>query len=253
MDEEKWLQPGERLDDLQRNGMKVIQDPRGFCFGVDAVLLAHFAQLRPTDQVVDLGTGSGVIPLLLAGRHPGIHVTGVELQEAMAARARRSVALNGMTHRITILHHDIRTLSICLPPASFHAVVSNPPYMPPGSLQNPKTEKALARHELKLSLKELMQQAARLLKPGGRFFLIHRPQRLADLMVLGRETNLEPKWLQMVHGHVHKPPVMVLVQLVKNGKPELKHHPPLVIYHTDGNYTSQLLECYREEPPNTGK
>ncbi len=240
----KWLQPGERLDDLQLKNLYLIQNPDSFCFGVDAVLLSHFAQVKKNNRVIDLGTGSGVIPLLLAGRYPHCHITGVELQPDMAQRAGRSVAMNALTDRITILQQDIRRLEEAFPAASFDVVTSNPPYLPAGSLVNPSEGKALARHEIALTLKDLMAQTAYLLKPGGHFFLIHRPQRLADIMVLGRQCGLEPKWMQMVHPYGHKPPTMVLLQMTKHGRPELKNHPPLVIYHPDGTYTPQLLACY---------
>lgn len=241
---EKWLQPGERLDDLQLNDLHLIQNPESFCFGVDAVLLSHFAKIKKGSRVADLGTGSGVIPLLLAGRHPHCHITGVEIQSDMAERASRSVAMNGLEDQITILHQDIRTLQETLPAASFDVVTSNPPYLPVGSLVNPSETKALARHEIALTLQELVRQTVYLLKPGGHFFLIHRPQRLTDIMVLGRQHGLEPKWMQMVHPYTYKAPTMVMLQLTKNGRPELKSHPPLIIYHPDGTYTPQLLNCY---------
>lgn len=241
---EHWLKPGERLDDLQLNELHLIQDPESFCFGVDAVLLSHFAKPKKGEAVIDLGTGSGVIPILLAGKNPHCTITGIELQADMAERAGRSVAMNGLEDRVNILNRDIRLLHEELSPASFQVVTSNPPYLPAGSLVNPRETKALARHEIALTLQELMAQAAYLLQPGGRFYLIHRPQRLADLMVLGRRHGMEPKWMQMVHPYVHKPPTMVLLQLTRHGKPELKSHPPLIMYHPDGSYTDQLLQCY---------
>jgi tRNA1Val (adenine37-N6)-methyltransferase len=242
----RWVQPGERLDDLQLNDLHLIQDPESFCFGVDAVLLSHFAKPKKGSTVIDLGTGSGVIPILLAGRHPHCHITGVELQPDMAERAGRSVAMNNLTDRVRILQADIRNIREVLPAASFDVVTSNPPYLSAGSLVNPRETIALARHEIALTLEELITQAAYLLKPGGQFYLIHRPQRLTDIFVLGRQCLLEPKWMQTVHSFAHKPPAMVLLQLSKNGRPELKSHPPLVIYHPDGTYTPELLRCYNK-------
>jgi tRNA1Val (adenine37-N6)-methyltransferase len=242
----RWVQPGERLDDLQLNDLHLIQDPESFCFGVDAVLLSHFARPKKGSTVIDLGTGSGVIPILLAGRHPHCRITGVELQPDMAERAGRSVAMNNLTERVRILQADIRNIREILPAASFDVVTSNPPYLPAGSLLNPRETIALARHEIALTLEELMTQAAYLLKPGGQFYLIHRPQRLTDIFVLGRQYLLEPKWMQTVHSFVQKPPAMVLLQLSKNGRPELKSHPPLVIYNPDGTYTPELLRCYHK-------
>ena len=242
----QWLRPGERLDDLQLNNLHLIQDPDSFCFGVDAVLLSHFARVKKGEQVVDLGTGSGVIPILLAGRHPHCRITGVELQPEMAERAGRSVAMNGLSDRITILARDIRDIREVLAPASVDVVTSNPPYLVPGGLVNPRETRAIARHEITLTLEQLMEQAAWLLKPGGRFYLIHRPHRLVDICVLGRQVQLEPKWMQLVHPYAHKPPAMVLMQLNRDGRPELKHHPPLVIRQEDGSYTPQLLDCYRQ-------
>ena len=243
----QWIQSGERVDDLQCHGLHLIQDPECFCFGVDAVLLSHFTRLKKGDQVVDLGTGTGIVPILLAGRNPHCRFTGVEIQETMADRAWRSVQMNGLQDRITIIHEDLRSIQSRLPAAEFQVVTSNPPYLPAGSIVNPREEKAIARHEISLKLEDLMKQASYLLQPGGRFYLIHRPQRLADIMVLGRAYKLEPKWMQMVHAYAHKPPTMVLLQLSKNGRPELKMHPPMVIYNADGTYTPELLKCYGKE------
>lgn len=174
------LKPGERLDDLQRNGYRIIQDPGRFCFGMDAVLLAGFAKVKPGERVVDLGTGTGIIPILLEARTKGASFTGLEIQAESADMARRSVLLNDLQDRVHIVDGDIKEAVQIFGAASCHVVTSNPPYMTEHhGLQNPDQPKAIARHEVLCTLHDVVSQAAGLLMPGGRFYMVHRPFRLA--------------------------------------------------------------------------
>ena len=234
----------ERLDDLHRNGYMLIQNPKAFCFGIDAVLLSGFADIKEGDSVLDIGTGTGVIPILLCGKTKGKHFTGIEIQEESALMARRSVSLNGLDDRIDIILGDVRDCGE-LKPSSFDAVVSNPPYMPAhGGLKNSASNKAVARHEISLALPELIGSAKRLLKPQGRFYMIHRPKRLADIFYEMRKAGIEPKILRFIHTTPDKEPSMALVAGVRNGSPMLKVMPPIIIYNPDGSYTDEIRHIY---------
>ena len=241
---QEWLKPGERLDDLQCKGFHLIQDPRSFCFGMDAVLISHFAQLRKNDKVMDLCSGNGVISILLAAKNPTNHFTALEIQQEAADRARRSVQMNKLEDRIHVVNDDVKNSRTLFEPSSMDVVVSNPPYLSADGLKNPQRDKAVSRHEVLLTLGELLEKSAYLLKPGGRLYLVHRPDRLVDLMDLSRQNRLEAKGMQMVHPRIDKKPNLVLLQFVKNGRPELKLKEPLFVYDKEGNYTPELLACY---------
>ncbi len=222
------LKSYERIDDLQCNGYKIIQDLRGFCFGIDAVLLANFARVKPGDKVADLGTGSGVIPILLAAKTQASHIYGVEIQEESAETARRSVDMNELADKITILNSDIKELD--LPKCSFGTVTSNPPYIKSGSgLVNPYSPKAIARHETHTPLECFIKTAADLLISKGRFYLVHKPGRLAEIFALLQKYKLEPKTLQFVHGSPAKPPSLLLLEALKDGNPDLKVLEPVIL------------------------
>ena len=186
------IKPGERLDELQRNGYRIIQDPGRFCFGMDAVLLAGFAKVKPGERVVDLGTGTGIIPILLEARTKGASFTGLEIQVESADMARRSVLLNDLQDRVHIVDGDIKEAVQIFGAASCHVVTSNPPYMTEHhGLQNPDQPKAIARHEVLCTLHDVVSQAAGLLMPGGRFYMVHRPFRLAEIMRLRTGTEAD--------------------------------------------------------------
>ncbi len=217
----------ERIDDLQCKGYKIIQDLRGFCFGIDAVLLANFARVKPGEKVADLGTGSGVIPILLAAKTQASHIYGIEIQQESAETARRSVEMNDLQYKITILNTDIKNLG--LPKCSFGAVTSNPPYIKSGSgLVNPYSPKAIARHETHTPLESFIKTAADLLISKGRFYLVHKPSRLPEIFALLQKHKLEPKTLQFVQGSPEKPPSLVLVEATKDGNPGLKVLQPAI-------------------------
>lgn len=243
--EQSILKNGERLDDLNRNQYKIIQNPEKFCFGMDAVLLSGFASVKEGETAVDLGTGTGIIPILLAAKTEGRHFTGLEIQEESADIARRSVEYNGLTARISIQLGDIREASRLFGAASFDVVTSNPPYMNnQHGLVNPQLPKAIARHELLCTLEDVVREAARLLKPGGRFYLVHRPFRLIEIIQALTSYKLEPKRMKLVHPFIDKEPNMVLIECVRGGKSMVKVEPPLIVYQSQGVYTPEIYDIY---------
>lgn len=239
------LRPHERLDDLHRGGYHIIQDPGRFCFGVDAVILSGFARVKRGENVMDLGTGTGVIPVLLAAKTEGRHFTGLEIQPESVEMAARSVRLNELEERVCIVEGDIKDAVGLFGGSSFDVVVSNPPYMNNGGgLLNPSEAKAIARHEILCTLEDVAAAAGKLLRPKGRFYMIHRPHRLTDILTLLRQYGLEPKRLRFVHPYVEKPPTMVLVEAGRGGRPMVKVDAPLVIYRAPGEYTEEIYRIY---------
>ena len=239
------LKENERIDDLQRNHYRIIQNPEKFCFGMDAVLLSGFASAKEGNRVLDLGTGTGIIPILMEAKTDASHLTGLEIQEESADMARRSVCLNHLEEKIEIVTGDIKEAVSLFGAASFDVVTCNPPYMTEHhGLTNPEAPKAIARHELLCTLEDVISQAAKLLKPGGNFYLVHRPFRLVDILVLLREYRLEPKRMKMVHPFVDKEPNMVLLQASRGGKARLTVEKPLIVYQKPGVYTEEIYDIY---------
>lgn len=240
-----FLREGERFDELQRNGYRIIQNPERFCFGMDAVLLSGFARVNAGETVLDLGTGTGIIPILLEAKTAGRHFTGLELQEESADMARRSVACNGLQEKIEIVTGDIKEAGALFGAASFPVVTTNPPYLAAGcGLANPESAKAMARHEIACTLEDVVRESARVLKPNGRLYMVHRPFRLAELMTVMRRYRLEPKRLRMVHPYWNQEPNMVLIECCLGGKPWLTVEPPLIVFEREGQYTAELREKY---------
>ena len=239
------LLPGERLDDLERNGYRIIQNPASFCFGMDAVLLSGWARAGKGDRVLDLGTGTGIIPILMAAKTEASYLAGLEIQKESADMARRSVALNHLCERVEIIVGDIRHASELWAPGSFDVVTSNPPYMK-GShgLKNPDLPKAIARHEILCSLEDVVREAARLLRPGGHFFLVHRPFRLAEIFAEMAKYHLEPKRMRLVYPYADREPNMVLIEGAKGGRPRMTVEKPLIVYRQPGVYTEEIYEIY---------
>ena len=238
------VKENERVDDLQ-NGYYIIQDPRKFCFGMDAVLLSGFARVKKGEKVLDMGTGTGIIPVLLASKTVGEHFTGLEIQEECAEMAARSVKYNNLEDRVSIRQGDIKEAVSIFGAASFHVVTCNPPYMiGQHGLTNPHSAKAIARHELLCTLEDVVREASRCLKMCGRFYMVHRPQRLVEIFEVMTRHHLEPKRIRMVYPHENKDANMVLIEAVKGGKALLKVEPPLVVYKEDGTYTQELLKMY---------
>ena len=237
--------PNERIDDLQRNNYKIIQDPERFCFGMDAVLLSGFAKAREGDRVIDLGTGTGIIPILMEAKTEASHFIGLEIQPESADMAQRSVELNHLESKIRIVTGDIKEASSLFGAATFDVVTSNPPYMTEHhGITNEKSPKAIARHELLCTLEDVISQAAKLLRPGGSFYMVHRPFRLVDIMVLMREYHLEPKRMKLVYPYIDKDPNMVLIEGLRGGRPRLTVEKPLVVYQSPGVYTDEIYDIY---------
>lgn len=239
------LKDGERLDDLQRNGYRIIQDPEKFCFGMDAVLLSGFASAPEGGRVLDLGTGTGIIPILMAAKTPATELIGLEIQEESADMAQRSVILNDLQSKIKIVQGDIKEAGQLFDAASFDVVTSNPPYMIGGhGLKNPDGPKAIARHEVLCDLEDVIKAAARLLKSGGKFYMVHRPFRLAEIMVLMHDYRIEPKRMQLVYPYADKEPNMVLIEGARGGRSRLTVEKPLIIYESPGKYTPEIYDIY---------
>ncbi|MBU5482149.1 tRNA1(Val) (adenine(37)-N6)-methyltransferase [Blautia sp. MSJ-19] len=238
------IHPGERLDDLQ-NGFYVIQNPEKFCFGMDAVLLSGFAGIRQNEKVLDMGTGTGIIPILLKSRGKGGHLTGLEIQEECADMAKRSVLYNHLESDIDIVCGDIKEAAALFGAASFHVVTSNPPYMiGQHGLQNPHMAKAIARHEVLCTLEDVVSQAASVLEERGRFYMVHRPFRLAEIFQILMKYRLEPKRMQLVYPYIDREPNMVLIEARKGGNSRITVEKPLIVYEKPGVYTREILEIY---------
>ena len=235
----------ERIDDLQRNGYRIIQKKKGFCFGMDAVLLSGFAQVKEGEVAVDLGTGTGIIPILLEAKTKGKHFTGLEIQEEVAEMAGRSVRLNQLENRVDIVRGDIKEASRLFGKASFDVVTSNPPYMNDNhGLKNPELPKAIARHEVFCTLDDVCREASLLLKSGGRFYMVHRPHRLAEIITALKTYKLEPKRMKLVHPFVDKEANMVLIEAERGGRSMMKVEAPIIVYREPGVYTQEIYDVY---------
>lgn len=242
------LLEGERLDDLQAGGLHIIQSEDVFSFSLDAVLLAHYVSLRNKDRVIDLGTGNGVMPLLLTtrGKMPRSgEIVGLEIQERLADMAARSVHGNGLTETIKIVHGDTREAVQTFGHESFDVVICNPPYRPAGvgdASLNPHV--AIAKHEITCTLEQAVQAAAGLCRFNGKVAFVHRPDRLVEIFMTMRQYKLEPKRMLLVHPRPHLRPNIVLVEAIKGGKPDLKIDAPLIVHQEDGSYTQAILDIY---------
>lgn len=239
------LKENERIDDLQRNSYKIIQNPEKFCFGMDAVLLSGFARVKQGARVLDMGTGTGIIPILLEAKTEAAHFTALEIQEDSADMARRSVALNCLEDKIDIITGDIKEADTLFQAASFDIITCNPPYMiGQHGLTNPDAPKAIARHEILCTLEDVVRNAAKLLKPGGNFYMVHRPFRLAEIIMTMSKYKLEPKRMQLVYPYVDKEPNMVLIEGCRGGKPRMTIEKPLIVYKAPNVYTDEIYDVY---------
>ena len=243
------LKPGERLDDLQLKGYELIQHLGRFCFGMDAVLLSAFARVKTGECVLDLGTGTGILPILLAAKTEGKHFTGLEIQEESADMARRSVLHNHLEDRVSIVTGDIKEASGIFGIEALDVITTNPPYMIGGhGLANPDSAKAIARHEVLCTLDDILRESSKMLKYGGRFYMVHRPFRLVEILTKMTAVNIEPKRMRLVYPYIDKEPNMVLIEGIKNAKSRIEVEPPLIVYEKDGDYTRRIYDLYGMEP-----
>jgi len=239
------LKSEERLDDLQVNGYEIIQHPGKFCFGMDAVLLANFARVKKQERALDLGTGTGIIPILLTAKTEGQSFVGLEIQEESADMARRSVVHNHLEEKVEIVTGDIKEAAEIFGPVSFDVITVNPPYMiGQHGIANASDTKAIARHEVLCTLDDVLRESAKILKPKGRFYMVHRPFRLAEILSKMVAAGIEPKRMRMVHPFIDKEPNMVLIEGARGGNSRMTIEPPLIVYKEVGVYNDELLAEY---------
>ena len=243
------LNENERIDDLQYKGLKLIQNKNGFCFGIDAVLLANFAKnMKKCETVVDLCTGNGVVAILLSGKTSASKIYGVEIQEDVANLAKRSVEFNKLDGRVEILNKNLKDLKDSIPSATVDSVTVNPPYMKAGNgVINDKNTLMIARHEISCTLEDVVKEAARLLKFNGEFFMVHKPERLVEIFCVMRKYKIEPKRIKFVQPSANKPANLVLIEGSKNAGEFLKVETPLCVYKDDGEYTDEIYDIYEME------
>lgn len=235
----------ERVDDLQCKGLQLIQDPERFCFGMDAVLLSGFVKAGKKDKILDICTGNGIIPVLLSAKTEAAHITGLEIQPEAVDLARRSIQMNNLTEKIDIVEGDLKEITNFFPKASMDVVTCNPPYMVgQHGLQNEADHKSIARHEILCNLEDVVSAATNTLKPGGNFYMVHRPFRLAEIIVMLTKYKLEPKRMRLVYPFVDKEPNMVLIEAKRGAKPRITIEEPLIVYKSPGEYTDEIYEIY---------
>ena len=249
---DNFLKIGERIEDLGLKKLKIIQNPDYFCFGMDAVLLSWFVakHIKGSTDIIDLGTGTGIIPLLLYGKTNAKSITGLEIQEPLVEMARRSMAINELSSKIKILQGDIKAPGEGVLPNHYDVVVSNPPYMRvDAGLKNAEATKTISRHEILCNIEDILIFSKRMLKDRGRLFLVHRPERLGDIISLMREYKIEVKNLQFVYPSINKQANLLLIEGRKGGRPGLKTEAPLIVYNEEGQYTNQIYNIYGMKKP----
>ena len=242
------LKENERIDDLEFKNLKIIQNKDGFCFGMDSVLLSDFAkEIKKNSSIADLGTGTGILAILLSGKTQDTQIVGVEIQKEVAEMANRSILLNNLENRIQIICEDIKNLKAKYEQGSFDAIVTNPPYKKVGTGKiNKKDKKIISRHEITANLEDFISISNYLLKDHGSIYMVHRPERIADIFVLLRKYKLEPKVLKIVYPTLEKSSNLILIKAVKHSKPFLKVEKPLIVYTNEGNYTDEILKIYNK-------
>lgn len=240
----KLVKEDENLDDLQLKGLMLIQKKDGFKFGVDAVLLSHFANVKKKHRVIDLCTGTGIIPFLLEGKYSPKDILGIEIQDEFVDMANRSSALN-KTHNISFISEDLKNLKALKNIDKADVITVNPPYKLNNSgIVNPSDKLAIARHEIMCNLENVIEASRILLKDNGRIYMVHRPERLADIITLMRKHKIEPKRIQMVHPKLGKSPNIVLVEGQRDGGAFLKWDAPLYVYNEDGSISDEINKIY---------
>ncbi|MCQ2492407.1 MAG: tRNA1(Val) (adenine(37)-N6)-methyltransferase [Lachnospiraceae bacterium] len=239
------LMPNERVDDLQIKGYQIIQKTDGFRFGMDAVLLSSFAKVKRGKKVLDLGTGTGIIPILMEAKTAGGHFTGLEIQKEFVEMANRSILMNGQQDKVEVVEGDIKSAASIFGNESFDVITTNPPYMVDShGKQNVDDKKAIARHERLCTLEDVIVQSKKLLKAGGSFFMVHRTYRLAEVMHLMVKEGIEPKRIRMVHPYVDKEPNIFLIEGKKGGNSRIIVEPPLIVYKEPGVYHEEIYDIY---------
>ena len=242
------LKENERIDDLEYKGLKIIQNKQGFCFGIDSILLTDFAkEIKPNSKIIDLGSGTGIIPILLSAKTVNTDFVGIEIQKSVAEMANRSVELNKLQDRIKIRNRNILDLKIDYEKGSFDAVTTNPPYKKRNTgLVNENNKKQISRHEITASLEDFISIASYLLKDYGEFYMVHRPDRLVDILYLMREHNIEPKKIRFVYPNKRKNTNLILIKGIKCGNPFLIFEDNLYVYNENGKYTEEILKIYNK-------
>ena len=243
------LKENERIDDLEFKGFKIIQNSEGFCFGIDAVLLSDFAKnIKNKSKVLDLGTGTGILPILLAGKTNLEKIIGVEIQKDVYDMAKRSIALNKLENRCEIINENILNLEKIYKKNSFDVIVTNPPYKKENcGVKNENINKLISRHEITANLEDFISHGSNVLKDKGAFYMVNRPERLAEIINLFKKYMIEPKKLRLVYPKVNNKPNLILIKGVKNAKSFLEIERPLVIYNEDNTYTDEILKIYNKK------
>lgn len=240
------LKENERIDDLEYKGLKIIQNKDGFCFGVDSVLLSNYAKnIKKNSVVVDIGTGTGIISILLCEKTKLSKIYGIEIQEEVAEMAKRSIKLNHLENKFEVINIDIKDIFEILKPYKYDVVVTNPPYKKIDTgVKSEEKKQLISRHEVECTLEDVIKQSSKLLKDLGEFYMVHRAERLVDIMCLLRKYKLEPKNIRFVHSKADDKPTLILIRAVRGAKEFLKIDKPLVIYKDNGEYTDEILEIY---------
>lgn len=240
-----YLQEGEKIEDLMRDELRIIQNPKGFCFGTDAVLLSHFTRVREGARVLDMCSGTGIIPILLTSISKAKHITAVEILEDYADMASRSVRMNGLEDKISVKCANILSLDKSFTRASFDTITCNPPYIPDGGgIKGEINNKLIARHEVLCTLEDVIRIASILLKSGGNLSLVHRPFRLAEIIELMSKYAIEPKRLRLVSPYANKEPSLILIEGKKDANKGIIIEPPLIIYESKDVYSQEMNEIY---------
>lgn len=244
-----FLEENERIDDLQYKGLKVVQNKDGFCFGIDSVLLSDFAkEIKKDANVLDLGTGTGIISILLCGKTNLKHITGIEIQKEVYDMAKKSIEINNLQDRFDIINEDIRNLSKIFPANSYDAIVTNPPYKKENTgLKNESETQIISRHEVMCNIDDIARISSKLLNSNCSIYMVHRPDRLIDIIETFRKYKLEPKILRLVYPNSKKEPNLVLIKATKGGRAFLKVEKPLIVYNNDGSYTDEVLKIYNKK------
>ena len=243
------IDENERIDDLEYKGLKIVQNTTGFCFGIDSVLISDFAKnIKKGANVIDLGTGTGIISVLLCAKTELNKIIGVEVQEEVYNLAQKNISINNLQDRFEVINENIVNLKKIYNPCTFDAIVTNPPYKKDNTgIKNIDNKKLISRHEITARLEDFIEISKYLLKDKGSIYMVHRPERLVDILFLMRKNNLEPKKLRFVYSNVNKEPKLVLIEAVKNAKPFLRIEKNLYVYNEDGKYTDEILEIYNKK------